>query len=656
MLDGLPFTIVGVTPREFFGFTVGRAFDVALPLSNEAIIRGAESSLDRRSSWWLTMFARLAPGQTVAQAESRLRGLQPQLREGTMPLDWRPQDQAQYIKDPFGLLPASTGISALRTRYSQPLYILLGIVGLVLAIACANMANLLLAQSMARRRELAVRLSLGAGRAQLVRQLLVESVVVSLLGAGAGLLVAGWGSRALVAMLSTRNVPVMLDLAMDWRVFGFTAAVGVLTGVLFGVAPALRGTSVTPADALRDHSRGVVTGGGRFSLGYALVALQVALSFMLVFGSILFVRTLVGLTTQGMGFESNRVLVALVDLRRTGADARQSWPYFQRIRETIAATAGIDAAAASFVTPVGGSSWNYRIRVPGYDGGERDRSSLFNGITKDYFRVLGTSVLAGRDITDADVAGRPGVALVNEAFAKRFFGGENPVGRSFAIERVTVDRQDRELEIVGVVADAKYRTLRETPQPTMYGAMAQHDQFGFGVRLVIKTSGPPMRAREAVLAAIASVHKEITVDLRTLDEDLGAALLQERLVATLSAFFGGLALLLAALGLYGVMSYSVTRRANEIGVRMALGAEPSRVVGLVLGNVTIITIVGLIVGAVASIGSGRFINALLFNVAASDMTMIVVTAVTLSLAATLAGYLPARRAARIDPMKALREE
>jgi len=655
-LDGHAFTIVGVTPRDFFGVQVGRAFDLAVPLGTEPIIRGAESSLDRRSFWWLTLIGRLAPGQTLDQAQDRLRALQPQLREATMPQDWRPQDQAEYITEPLVLSPAATGISFLRVRYSQPLFVLLGIVALVLAIACANMANLLLAQSVARRRELAVRLSLGASRLRLIRQLLVESVMLSTLGALLGVVAAAWGSRALVAMLSTRTNILALDLSMDWRVFAFAAGLGLITGLCFGVVPAVRGTTLTPADALRDHARGIVSGGGGLYLGHGLVALQVALSFMLVFGSILFVRTFVDLTTQPMGFDAGRVLIASIDLRRTGTTPEQRPAVYARLREAVGAVPGIVAASGSAITPVSNSTWNQRISVPGYEGTERDRLSMFNSVTADYFHALGTPLLAGRDISDSDVAGRPTVALVNEAFADKFLSGQNPVGRTFVIEQFGASRKDTPVEIIGLVANAKYRSLREAAEPTTYVPMAQHDSVFGAMSMPIRTSGPPMAARDAVLTAIGSVHPDIVVSFKTLAEDLGAAAIQERLLASLSAFFGGLALLLAALGLYGVMSYSVTRRRNEIGLRIALGAEPRRVVGLVLRHVAIITVVGIVAGAGVAMATGRFVDALLFNLATYDRTMIAVATAALAGAAAIAGYLPARRAARIDPMTALREE
>lgn len=655
-LDGNAFTIVGVTPPEFFGVRVGFTFDVMIPLGNEPIIRGVESALDRRSTWWLSLFARLAPGQTIAEAEARLQSLHPQLREATMPPDYRPEDKARYFEDPFGLTEAATGISNLRDRYSRPLYVMLVIVGLVLMIACANMANLLLAQSMARRRELAVRLSLGAGRGRLIRQLLVESVMLSASGALAGLAIATWGSRAVIAIMSTRINIIELDLSMDWRIFAFTALVGILTGLLFGVVPALHGTSLSPADALRDHARGIVSGGGRLNIGHVLVAIQVALSFVLVLGSALFVRTLVTLTTQGMGFESARVLLATVDLRRTGAAPDARLRLFEQTREAVAAVPGVEAAAASFVTPVSGSTWNQRIAVPGYQGSERDRSSLYNGVTQDYFKALGTPLLTGRDFSAADRAGRPDVAIVNEAFVKKYLAGQNPVGRTFVLEGFGPQRTDRQIAIVGLVADAKYRSLREQPQPTIYAPMAQASQISSSVRMAIKTIGDPWASREAVLHAVGSVNRAIAMDFRTLDEDLGAAVLQERLIASLSAFFGGLALLLAAIGLYGVMTYSVSRRRNEIGIRMALGAQPETVVALVLKHVAAITAAGIVGGAIGAIGTGRFVNSLLFNLATYDRTMIAITALTLAAAAAVAGYLPARRAARIDPMAALRDE
>jgi predicted permease len=437
-------------------------------------------------------------------------------------------------------------------------------------------------------------------------------------------------------------------------VFAFATTVGILTGLMFGVAPALRGTALTPADALRDHSRGVVAGGGRFQAGHALVALQVALSFVLVFGSTLFVRTLVSLTSQEMGFESAHVLVGNIDLRRTSTAPANRLDMFTRIREAVAAVPGIETAATSFVTPVSGSTWNLEVNVPGYTGDKRP--VLFNGVSPNYFRAMGTALLAGRDIADTDRPGSPNVAIVNEAFASKYFSGENPIGKSFILPGFSTTRRDRTMEIIGMVADAKYQRLREAAQPTMYGAFAQEPELFSSVRMAIRTSARPWDSRHAIVQAITGVNKEIAVDLKPLDEDLGANVLQERLVATLSACFGGLALLLAALGLYGVMSYTVTRRKNEIGIRMALGAEPGAVIALVLGNVAIITVAGLIVGAAASIGTGRFVNTLLYNLATSDRTMIAVTAVTLAAAAAFAGYLPARRAARIDPMAALREE
>jgi predicted permease len=652
-LDGHAFTVVGVTPPAFYGIEVGRTFDVAIPLGAEPIIRGAETTLDRRSTWWLRIMARLSPGQTREQAEARFAAIHESLREATMPQDWRPQDQKTYLVRPFALLPGDTGISSLRQRYSQPLFVLLGIVALVLLIACANMANLLLAQSTARQKELAVRLSLGASRWQVARQLLIESLLLSSMGAAAGILLALWGSRTLVQLISTRTSVVTLDLALDARVLAFTTIVGVLTGLLFGVAPALRATGLTPAAALRDHARGIVAGGGRFTLGHGLVALQVAVSFVLVLGASLFVRTLADLTTQEMGFQQDRVLIASVDLRRTGLSDKERPALFEQLRQAVGAAPGVEAAAVSVVTPMSNSVWNNLVSVPGYEAPERERAAHYNRVTPDYFRVMATPILAGRDISPSDRAGAPKICLVNEAFAKKFFHGQNPIGRTFTLGVTGPMRAD--LQIIGVVADAKYVSLREPAPPTVYAAWAQEETASSAARISMRVRGSADAFRATAMDAMLGVHKEAVVDFRTFEEDVRAAVIQERLIASLSAFFGGLAMLLAAIGLYGVMSYTVARRRNEIGIRMALGAAPGKVMWHVLWHVGLVTCVGLIVGAAVSMGAGRFINTLLFNLVANDLTMVAVAATTLAAAAALAGYLPARRAARVDPMIALRE-
>lgn len=654
-LDGHAFTIVGVTPPAFYGLEVGRTFDVAVPLGTEPIIRGAESGLDRRSMWWLRIIARLAPGQTIEQAESRLAAFHPALREATMPQDYRAEDKERYIAEPFKLAAGGNGLSFLRTRYSQPLYVLLGIVALVLLIACANMANLLLAQSAARQRELAIRLSLGASRWQVARQLLLESLLLSSIGSAVGVVLAVWGSRALVQLLSTRTLLVTLDLALDWRVLAFTTVVGIVTGLLFGVAPALRATGLTPASALRDHSRGVVAGGGRINFGHGLVALQVAVSFVLILGASLFVRTLVDLTQQEMGFRTDGVLIANVDLRRTAATDKERPALFEQLRDSVATAPGVQAAALAVVTPISNSVWNNIITVPGYDAPERERVAHFNRVTPDYFGVMGTPVLAGRDISATDRSSSTKVALVNETFAKKFFSGQSPLGKTFMIGFPGRPGAGN-YEIVGMVADAKYVSLREPAPPTMYTAWGQADTAASSATLTIRVIGAADTYRATALEAMQRVNKDAVVTFRTFEEDVNAALVQERLVASLSAFFGGLALLLAAIGLYGVMSYSVARRRNEIGIRMALGAAPRSVMRLVLSHVAVVTAIGLAAGVGLAIGSGRFVNTLLFGLVASDVTMVVVAAATLGAAAALAGYMPARRAARVDPMVALREQ
>jgi len=397
VIERVPFTIVGVTPPEFFRAEIGRAFDVAVPLGSEPLIRGKETALDRRSQWWLTIMLRLKPGQTIDAATDALRGMQAQIREAAMPQDWLPRLQADFLKTPFSLAPASSGTSPMRVRYQRPLLTVLVVVALVLLIACANIANLLLARATARRHELSVRLALGAARWRLARQMLVESAVLSGTGALLGLLFAAWGSRALVAQLSTQVNRIALDLPLDWRVMGFAAAVTIATAFLFGTAPAFRAARVAPIDALKEHGRS--GGGGSVSFSSGLVIAQVALSLVLIVAAGLFVRTFAGLANVRLGFDRDQILVVNVNTQRSRVEPVARMTLFQRLADAVAAVPGVAHAAGSVVTPVSNNTWTNQVSVPGApELPERDRSSLVNLVTPGWFATYGTRILQGRDV------------------------------------------------------------------------------------------------------------------------------------------------------------------------------------------------------------------------------------------------------------------
>src|SRR5262245_31464249 len=464
-IERVPYTIVGVTPADFFGPDVGRAFDVAIPIGTEPLIRGRESALDQKWWWWLTVMVRLKPGQSIETANAALRGVQAQIREGSLP-DGPPGAVANYLKEKFTLVAAGTGNSELRRRYQRPLLTILVVVGLVLLIACANIANLLLARAIARRHEWSVRLALGAPRWRLTRQLLTESLILAGAGAVLGVLIARWGSQLLVRQLSTQTNTVFLDLALDWRVFAFTSTVTIGTALLFGMAPAFRASRVAPMEALKEQSRGSV-GDGRISLAGGLVVAQVALSLVLVVAAGLFVRTFSSLANVHLGFDADRVLLVNVNSQRTGIPTADRLPTWERIRQAVASVPGVASAAVSFIAPVGGGVWNNRVEVSGgAPTGERQRIANFNAGTPGRFTTFGTPILAGRDISDADRKNAPPVVLVNQAFAKKFFDGANPIGHTMTIGG-GID-QSTPKEIVGLVADAVYYRLREPVPPTMY--------------------------------------------------------------------------------------------------------------------------------------------------------------------------------------------
>jgi predicted permease len=529
------------------------------------------------------------------------------------------------------------------------------VVCLVLLIACANIANLLLARATARRHELCVRLALGATRFRLTRQLLTESLLLSGLGALLGLAFAYWGSQALVRQLSTSTSTVFLDLSLDWRVLGFTAAIATLTAVLFGTAPALRATRAQPSEAMKEKGRGVV-GEGRLGLGALLVVFQVALSLVLLVGAGLFVRTFNSLANLDLGFDRGPVLVAGLDVQALQLEPAERAVLFDRMRRASAAVPGVARVAASVVTPISGSTWTSGVEMEDAPRmTDREREVFINLISPDWFRTYNTPLISGRDFTDADKRGAPEVAIVNEAFARKFTSGENPVGRRIREPgfggRPTVHRQ-----IVGYVRDAVYRSLREPVPPTMYVPVVQHEQIPTYISLSVRAAtGSPVLLTRSLASKLTAIDPGVSITFRPMAEQVDNSLIQERIVAMLSGFFGALALLLAGLGLYGVTSYAVSRRRTEIGIRMALGATPGEVVAMVLGRVGLLVGVGVLAGSAVALWTSRFVEALLYGLKPWDPGTVAGAILVLGAIGMTAGLIPARRAAGIDPARVLRE-
>jgi putative ABC transport system permease protein len=656
-IERVPFTIVGVTPPDFFGPEVGRTFDVVIPIGAEPLVRGKESFLDRRSTWWLNVFARMKPGQTLETATQALRIAQPQIREATIPPDYRAQDVERYLNTPLTLDSAGNGTSGLRRRYQQPLLAMMVVVGLVLLIACANIANLLLARASARRHELSIRLALGASRARLARQLLIESLMLAFAGAVLGLIFAKWAGRLLVNQLATPGSQVSLDLSIDWRILAFTSGVAILTALIFGIVPALGVTRLAPNDALKDQGR-TVSGDRRFGFRNALVIAQVALSVVLVVAAGLFVRTLTALLNVRLGFNPDSVIVVNVNASRSGTDATGRPALAQRLSESVSAVPGVARAAVSFVTPLSGMAWNNLVEVPGGPQlSERDSMSYVNAVTPGWFETYGTRLISGRDFDERDKGGSPLVVIVNQAFARKFMNGQNPIGRTL---RQTGSKEVKPFkEVVGLVEDAVYRSVRLDIPPTMYFPFSQigndaPSSFALSVRAA--AGQPPALLTKGIVDASSQVNQDLALTFRTLTGNINASMTQERLVAILSGFFGVLALLLAALGLYGVTSYAVSRQQMEIGIRLALGADGRRIIRLVLTRVMWLIAIGLFLGAILSLWAARFSETLLFGLKPRDPLTLIGAIAVLALAGLLAGWLPARRASRMDPARILRSE
>jgi len=644
-LKAHPFTIIGVTPPAFFGEAVGRAPDIWAPLMMQPTFDRGQSYLGDANTGWLRIMARLQPGMSEAQAQASLAIRLEQIKA-------EPDDLGKSARNiaKIELSPGGRGLADFRARFSIPLRILMAVVGLVLLIACANVANLLLARATTRGREVAIRLAIGAGRFRLIRQFLTESVLLAAIGGALGLLLAWWGSHFLLVLVSSDSSAIPIDVTPNTRILGFTILVSLLTALIFGLAPAFAATRQDVNAALKMTA----LARPRLSLSRFLVIAQVALSLLLLTGAGLFVRTLRNLRTLDLGFAAESVIQVRINPQASGYKQEQLPDLYRRLLEKLNSAPGISSASMAGSGFRTGTSRSCCISVEGYTHRpDEDRQVQTNRVTPGYFQTMGLRLLLGRDFTPQEASSKPfefpKIAIINETMARYYFGEANPLGKRFGWGDPPKLKTD--IEIIGVVKDANYGSLRDKAPRLIY-----FPQQGETL-LVARAAGPAPPLAPIIRREIEAVDKNLEIStVRTVPQLRDQALVQERLLAELSSFFGLLALLLACIGLYGVMSYDVARRTHEIGVRMALGADAMDVVRLVMRETMSLVVIGLIAGLVAALLTTRLIASLLYGLTPDDPLTVGLASLLLLTVAALAGYLPARRAARVDPMVALRTE
>ncbi len=655
-VNGHPMTVVGVAPAGFHGLGLDGAAEVFVPMTMKALMTPTWDDLDNRRSRWLNVFARLAPGVTPEAAEA---SLQP-LYRGVLEAEADAMEGVsasfaeRFVAKRLELLPGTQGMPEVREDAGGALSVLMGMVALVLLIACANVAGLLLARAQARQRDVALRVALGVGRARIVRQRLVESLVYSVAGGGLGLLLAYWGGDLLLELIPEDGGTMAISTVPDLRVVAFAAGVAVVTALIFGLAPALQTSKPALSPSLREGA-GAVGGGvqhARFRRG--AVTLQVALSAVLLTAALLFGRTLHNLRGVDPGFEIDQLMTLSLDPSLSGYDTPRSRALFERLREEIGALPGVRGVTLGASPLLADSVWQSTVAVEGYEAAEgEDLNPEVNAVGAGYFATLGVPLVAGREIADTDAAGAPRVAVVNQTFARYFFGEENAVGRRFGFGR----DEGAPIEIVGVVRDSKTSELRGEIRRALWIPYLQDSDEQGGMTFYVRHAAGAGDLGPALRAAVRRVEPGIpVVDLKTMATQASESLFLERLAAILSTLFGALATLLAAVGLYGMMSYSVVRRTRELGIRIALGALRPKILWNVLREVAWVVGLGLALGLPAAYALGRLAGALLYGLSPADPWALAGTCVLLGGVALAAGSLPARRATRIDPIVALRSE
>jgi putative ABC transport system permease protein len=628
--------IVGVMPASFFGVEVGRRFEVAMPM--------CQSGFGRPDHWWLAVMGRLKPGWTTAQASAHLAALGPSLLQAVVPPNYGAEQARQFVTLRLTVTPAANGISPLRTEYAEPLWLLLAIAGLVLVTACANVASLSLVRTTAREAELSLRVALGASKSRIVRQFLVEGLLIALAGTAAGVVLARIAHDAIVVLLSTPTDRIVLETAPDWRVLGFTIVVIGATTLVFALAPAARvwRTSFTATEVRVTHGR------KRVVAREVLVAIQVAMSVVLVSSAMLFILTSRNLLATEAGFNASNLLVANVFLPDVDYPAGTRAAARRELTARFEAIPGVVAVTHAAIPPLGGSAWDTVVRIPS-PAGERKGETNRNEVGTTYFSVMETALVAGRDFSSADIATSPKVAIVNETFARRFFEDGRVLGRS-------IGEGDQQFEIVGIARDSKFYTMRENFRPIVYTPASQTADATTTIRFVLRSGIAMAQTREAVRRTLAEFSPRAGLRFATLEDLAAASAQRERLMARLAGFFGAIALVLAAVGVYGVVTYSAASRRREIGIRLALGARAADIARTVIGRIGVVAATGLVVGLVLTLSTRALAESFLYGVRLEDPGVLALILGVIAGAGVLAAIVPTRRALQTDPVQALRSE